>query len=302
MLTLSDPDKQLEPDGTLTPRNSFAAYVEDHFKKGKPWDATDRQLISRFSDQLEKHRTKELNLEHSKTIKTLEKEKAEATETARVNFDFFAVRFGTHTICNDLRFLRCVAQCLSTDIHSVKQHMAHELRTPFHGMVGSLEAMREDPVLRNNEMLKTAELCGKSMIKILDDILLVAKGSYDLQIEEHLFDLKSFVKITANDMSSFALMEGAPIQLGKELIFCKDLVGDSQRIRQVMNNLLSNAIKFSEVRASATRLSPFLELASHAFVFLIVYVGFHKSGCCAEEYVFGSVGCLEDLFQRLSKL
>lgn len=86
-----DPDKKLEPDGTLTPRNSFAAYVKSHFRKGKPWDQRDRQLISRFSDQLEKHRTIELNVEHTRTIMTLEQQKKEVADMAKVNFDFFAV-------------------------------------------------------------------------------------------------------------------------------------------------------------------------------------------------------------------
>ena len=107
-----DPYKKLEPDGTLTPRNSFAAYVKDHIRKGKPWDPSDRRLISRFADQIENYRTKELNVEHTKTIQTLAQEKQDAVDIARVNFEFFA-------------------------------HMAHELRTPFHGMVGSLQALRD---------------------------------------------------------------------------------------------------------------------------------------------------------------
>ena len=107
-----DPYKKLEPDGTLTPRNSFAAYVKDHIRKGKPWDPSDRRLISRFADQIENYRTKELNAEHTKTIQTLAQEKQDAVDIARVNFEFFA-------------------------------HMAHELRTPFHGMVGSLQALRD---------------------------------------------------------------------------------------------------------------------------------------------------------------
>lgn len=107
-----DPDKKLEPDGTLTPRNSFAAYVKDHIRKGRPWNQCDRRLVSRFADQIENHRTKELNVEHTKTILTLAQEKQDAVDIARVNFEFFA-------------------------------HMAHELRTPFHGMVGSLQALRD---------------------------------------------------------------------------------------------------------------------------------------------------------------
>jgi len=210
-----DPDKKLESDGTLSPRNSFAAYVKGHLKKGKPWDESDKTIINRLVDQIEKYRSNEIFAEQSEAIQTLEAEKKQAMDENTTSYAFFA-------------------------------HMAHELRTPFHGILGSLEAMREDPLLANNEMLRTAELCGKNMLKILDDILLVAKGSYSLELEEQSVDVLDFLRRTLADMTSYAYMEGVSIRVRKEDVFHRRLHSDFSRIRQVVHNLISNAIKFSE--------------------------------------------------------
>lgn len=106
--------------------------------------------------------------------------------------------------------------------------------------------MREDPLLANNEMLRTAELCGKNVLKILDDILLVAKGSYSLELEEQSVDVLDFLRQTLADMTSYAYMEGVSIRVRKEDVFHRRLHSDFSRIRQVVHNLISNAIKFSE--------------------------------------------------------
>ena len=42
--------------------------------------------------------------------------------------------------------------------------MAHEMRTPFHGVLGSLEAMREDSALVNNALLNQAYMWYVSLI------------------------------------------------------------------------------------------------------------------------------------------
>ena len=83
------------------------------------------------------------------------------------------------------------------------------------------------------------------MVKILDDILLVAKGYYNLQIEKYPFDIQTFAKETKNDMQSFAMLEGQAVEMRRENIFCRNVLCDFHRIRQVVHNLVSNAVKFS---------------------------------------------------------
>eukprot|EP00804_Cyclotella_cryptica_P007284 CCRYP_002530-RA/>CCRYP_002530-RA protein AED:0.10 eAED:0.10 QI:89/1/1/1/0.83/0.85/7/208/1057 len=211
-----DPEKALQDDGILSPRSSFASFVKGHLKKGKPWDDADKQKVRRFVERLEKYRSTEVFEKQSKAIECLGQERKDLIKDQKENLDFFAF-------------------------------MAHELRTPFHGVLGSLEAMREDPTLANNHLLNNAFMCGKNMIRILDDILLVAKGSYSLNIKEAAVDVSQFLRETVADMQYFAYMEGVSVRVRNEdTNLAPQLVSDFPRIRQVVHNLISNAIKFSQ--------------------------------------------------------
>jgi len=237
-----DPTKILQPNGSLNPRNSFAIYIKEHKKLGKAWSPNSKSMVKRLFNEIEKYQSAQFHRETAVKIVTLKKERNDAIEESKVNFDFFA-------------------------------HMAHELRTPFHGLMGCIEAMREDPRTKNNELLKTAELCGKNLIKILDDILLIAKGSYSLQVESREVDIHEFLKQTLGDMMSYARMEGQSIRIRKEDIFHKAVKGDFNRIRQVLNNLISNAIKFSEddIHIELSQRKTFPEVVSVWKSYKIIY-------------------------------
>ncbi len=84
------------------------------------------------------------------------------------------------------------------------------------------------------------------MLRILDDILLVAKGSHTLNIKEETVNVSEFLRQTVDDMTSFAYTEGVSIRVRKEDVKHQLLISDFNRIRQVVHNLISNAIKFSE--------------------------------------------------------
>lgn len=84
------------------------------------------------------------------------------------------------------------------------------------------------------------------MIRILDDILLVAKGNHSLNIKEEAVNVTAFLRKTVADMTNFAYMEGVSVRVRKEDVTQPVLVSDFNRIRQVIHNLISNAIKFSE--------------------------------------------------------
>ena len=120
--------------------------MKGHLKKGKPWDDADRERVRRFGDKLEKYRSTEVFQKQNEAIQNLGQEHKELIADQKGNLDFFAF-------------------------------MAHELRTPFHGVLGSLEAMKEDPTIANNQLLNQAYMCGK-----VSKIFLGIKLTYDMHI------------------------------------------------------------------------------------------------------------------------
>lgn len=70
-----DPDKTLQSDGTLSPRNSFASFIKGHLKKGKPWDDDDKHLVRRFAERVEKYTSTEKIAKQNEAIQSLGQEK-----------------------------------------------------------------------------------------------------------------------------------------------------------------------------------------------------------------------------------
>lgn len=78
-------------------------------------------------------------------------------------------------------------------------------------------------------------ISGKNMIRILDDILLVAKGETSLDLREEPVDVIEFLSHTIADMKNMAYMEGVSVRVRKEDVTQPKLISDFTRIRQVRN-------------------------------------------------------------------
>ncbi|CAM9931506.1 unnamed protein product, partial [Ectocarpus fasciculatus] len=129
-------------------------------------------------------------------------------------------------------------------------HISHELRTPFHGVMGSLEMLEAGhETMDAGEQLGTirsAVRCGKSMLSTLDDILDVAKNRHNTEVARRRFAASSPILEAVDGMSPFAMTESVKLKVdagppGNKL----EVVGDVRRIKAVVHNLVNNAIKFT---------------------------------------------------------
>ncbi|MDX2271504.1 MAG: ATP-binding protein [Cyanobacteriota bacterium] len=127
---------------------------------------------------------------------------------------------------------------------------SHELRTPLNGMIGFLklvlDGMAEDPQ-EEREFLQEAYRSALHLLALINDVLDIAKiEAGKMQLELLPCDLKTLFEDVESKTRLQAQQKG--LTLSFHLPSTVDqilLLGDYQRLLQVLLNLVGNAIKFT---------------------------------------------------------
>lgn len=126
--------------------------------------------------------------------------------------------------------------------------MSHEIRTPMNGMLGMLELLEGAPLgPAYRRYLEVARSSGDLLLALINDILdLSSIEAGKMVFRKESFDLRKMMENVE------ALL--APLAREKELLLTvtpptrlpQTLVGDAQRLNQILLNLIGNAIKYTE--------------------------------------------------------
>ncbi|HNY12158.1 MAG TPA: PAS domain S-box protein [Candidatus Wallbacteria bacterium] len=128
-------------------------------------------------------------------------------------------------------------------------NMSHEIRTPLNSILGFTEILSEsDLTLDQRELLTYIKTGGNILSSLIDDILDFSKIEAEkLEIEHCEFDIHKLICDVINITRIKAAEKGLEILFYSNIASTeRNLIGDCNRIRQVLLNLVGNAIKFTE--------------------------------------------------------
>jgi signal transduction histidine kinase/CheY-like chemotaxis protein len=126
--------------------------------------------------------------------------------------------------------------------------VSHEVRTPLTGILGMAELLTATEL--NAEQLSYVDairLSGESLSSLINEILDFSKiEAGKLDLNRTAFDLSALVEGVAELLAPKAQGKGIEVATSIDRGVPTRVLGDSERLRQVLMNLAGNAVKFTE--------------------------------------------------------
>jgi PAS domain S-box-containing protein len=143
--------------------------------------------------------------------------------------------------------------------------LSHELRTPLTAMLGWVQILRAGrlPPDKRERALETVERSARSQAQLIDDLLDISRIlAGKLRLEVAPVELRSVVEAVLETVRPAAAAKDLRLQATLDSMAL--VMGDSQRLQQVVWNLLSNAVKFTprggHVRVLVERQDSFVDI------------------------------------------
>ncbi len=131
--------------------------------------------------------------------------------------------------------------------------VSHELRTPLTSIQGNVDLLRrgaaDDAAMRNESLAAIGNETAR-MRRLVNDLLLLAQADAGLQLRLQPVELDTLILDVYRQGQLIAQNTGVHVRLGAEDQAV--VLGDADRLRQLLLNLVDNAIKYTPAGGDVT--------------------------------------------------
>lgn len=128
--------------------------------------------------------------------------------------------------------------------------MSHEIRTPMNGVLGAADMLADSITLTDDdrELLGIIKTSGSLMLNIINDILDFSRmNSGRVELEMRPFQIGELVEGIARVMRPIVVQKSLLLDVDMtDSTRALELMGDDERLKQVLVNLIGNAAKFTD--------------------------------------------------------
>jgi len=135
--------------------------------------------------------------------------------------------------------------------------MSHELRTPLNGIIGYAQVLLKDAAVtgRQRERVNIVHTSGQHLLRLINEVLDFSKiEAGKIERRDAPFHLEQLLRELSVAHEAAAHARGLAYAIELPSPAPARVVGDAQKLRQILDNLLSNAVKFTRDGSVTLRL------------------------------------------------